>query len=252
MTSPLRKVKSSVRTVARRAAQAVLRARGKRPVQFIHVGKTGGSAIKSALRPHRKHGSYVIILNRHPVRLQDIPAGDRVVFFLRDPLSRFVSGFYSRQRKGMPRHFSPWSPEEELAFGRFTSPNALAVALSSDDTTERLNARKAMKSIEHVRNSYWKWFEDEEYFRSRLNDIFFVGFQETLDADFGKLVEKLGLPADVSLPTDEVSAHRNPAFLDYELDPIAARNLREWYADDFEFIALCRTYLDVIRGGTNT
>jgi len=41
-----------------------------------------------------------------------------------------------------------------------------------------------MRSIFHVKDSYWKWFDNEQYYHSRLCDIFFIGFQENLSEDF--------------------------------------------------------------------
>ena len=55
------------------------------------------------------------------------------MFFVRDPISRFVSGFNSRLRKGLPKMYFPWAPGEKLAFSRFATPNQLALALSSSD-----------------------------------------------------------------------------------------------------------------------
>ena len=99
-----------------------------------------------------------------------------------------------------------------------------------------------MKSIEHVRDSYWKWFESEEYFLSRMDDIVFIGFQENLSQDFETVRLKLGLPQGVSLPTDEVLAHKNPAHLDKTLNYRAVENLKHWYAEDIKFYAQCRNY----------
>jgi hypothetical protein len=216
---------------------------GKRRVHFLHLGKTGGSAVKDALRDFPERGRYEIILHNHHTKMGDIPGGEGVVFFLREPVSRFVSGFYSRQRQGQPRIFIPWSDEEKLAFERFAAPNDLAVALGSSDVGERNRAQDAMRSIGHVKTSYWDWFQNEAYLRSRLGDLFFIGFQERLDEDFEIVKSKLGLPEDLKLPHDEVRAHRNPTGLDKKLSDEAISNLNEWYKRDFEFIALCKAII---------
>jgi hypothetical protein len=169
-----------------------------------------------------------------------MPEGDGAVFCLRSPTSRFISGFYSRQRQGQPRYFERWTPDEKIAFEEFQTPNHLALALSSADAAARLRAEKAMRSIEHVKNGYAKWFESEEYLLSRLSDIFFIGFQETLAEDFEILKSKLGLPFNLKLPTDDITAHRNPEHLDKKLNEPAIENLNRWYADDFRFLALCQ------------
>jgi hypothetical protein len=242
-------VRRGLRSKARVASRRFSRRRGTDVVHFLHVGKTGGTAVKAALRDVPPDSGCVLELHGHKVRLRDVPPGQRVVFFLRDPITRYVSSFYSRQRQGLPRHHTPWSREEEAAFARFTSPNDLAEALSSADENERSAARRAMKGITHVKSSYWDWFESEEYFRSRLDDITFVGFQETLDADFEGLKTKLGLPASLALPHGDVEAHKNPAGLDRDLSDTARRNLQAWYAQDYQFLALCRERADDINSG---
>ncbi len=214
----------------------------KRVVHFLHIGKTGGMAIRHALKPYRETARFKIRRHGHRQTLRDIPQGEGVIFFLRDPLTRFASGFNSRLRRGEPRHHNPWTAAEQEAFSRFDTPNRLATALSSDDEDTRYRARRAMKDISHVNAPYWRWFESEEYFLSRLDDIFFIGFQETLSADFQSLKLKLGLPQSVSLPTDDKLAHRNPLFLDRTLDAEAVANLKAWYAEDIQFYMQCKNY----------
>lgn len=225
--------------------------RADRPVHFLHIGKTGGTAFKHAIASMpgqigRDEGlGPAIHLHPHSVKLRDIPEGDRFFFFLRDPISRFVSGFYSRQRQGQPRHFVPWRPNEKEAFRRFSTPNQLALALHSEDAEEKFDAERAMQSIAHVRDSYWKWFESEEYFLSRLGDLFFIGFQERLSADFEVLKSKLELPNCLLLPEDPILAHANLPGLDKTLQDDAVKNLRRWYAEDFLFLDLCHKILRV-------
>lgn len=220
----------------RRAAH---RTRGKKIIHFLHIGKTGGTAVKSALRSASVAAEYTLELHPHFFTLMDVPSGDKVMFFVRDPIARFVSGFYSRKRKGQPRYLSQWTLSEESAFRQFHTPNELALALSSEDQRIRRAGLRAMKSIMHVRTSYWDWFKNEPYFLSRVSDILFIGFQETLDKDFEILKRMLGLPA-ITLPEDDIGAHRNPQNLDTSLEMEALANLRKWYAADYRFMRLCK------------
>lgn len=216
------------------------RALGKEVFHFLHIGKTGGSAVKHSLGPYQDHGAKVINLHNHYTLLRDVPRGEKYFFFVRDPIERFISGFHSRQRKGKPRYEVEWSEVEERAFNEFTSPNELALGLSSNDPGIRDAAVEAMRGIVHVRRSYWHWFHHEEYFRSRWNDLFFVGFQERLAKDFTKLVILLGLPTDLRLPSDPVIAHKNPNDTAIHISRDARRNLKDWYSSDYEFVELCR------------
>lgn len=237
------RIKKMIARLRLRIDLARQRGRGKRIVHVLHIGKTGGTAVKAALRGHTEVGEYLITLNPHWVGLRDIPRGDRVVFFLRDPVARFVSGFLSRQRKGQPRYYTEWTPGEKAAFERFESPRALAHALSSANAEEKAAARRAMRAIEHVKDSYMRWFDSEAYFLSRQSDVLLIGFQETLGADFERLKRALGLPDALALPNDPVKAHRNPEKLDTSLDDLAVRNLRDWYRADLDFIEACRRHV---------
>ncbi len=225
-----------VLTQTRRAIQ---RSRGKQLVHFLHIGKTGGSAIKYALGPATTSHQFVLHLHPHQIRLSDVPPGENVFFFLRDPITRFMSGFFSRQRQGKPRYFVPWSPEEKIAFDYFHLPNQLALALSSPEERERAKACDAMRSIHHVRDSYWKWLKDEQYLDLRAKDILFIGLQENLSADFEVLKLKMSFPRDLVLPADDLCAHRSPSHVDKSLQSEAVENLKHWYQRDYACLELC-------------
>lgn len=221
-----------------RARRVLRRLRQREAVHVLHIGKTGGTAVKAALRPYQRSGRYDLELAWHDALLRDVPRGEHVVFFLRDPVARFVSGFDNQQRGATPRYEHSWTAAEAAAFERFATPTDLALALGSADLEERDAAEAAMRGIDHVRTSFWDWFEDEAYFRSRLDDVFLVGFQETLDADFAELRRRLELPESVALPSDDVEAHRRPA-PPSPLPAEAEALIRRWYAADYEFIRLC-------------
>lgn len=211
-------------------------------VHFLHVGKTGGTAIKNALRGYEVTDEYLICLHSHRVKLPDVPRGQKVMFFVRDPMSRFVSGFYSRKRRGEPAYSFSWNRGERRAFETFDTPDQLGTALSSKDDGLRQSAETAMQAIEHVRTSFWDWFGSEDYFLSRKEDIIFVGSQESLSRDFEVMKSKLGVSGEVVLPKDDLNAHRNPKDLDRSLGDVALANLSAWYEDDYHFLRLCRRH----------
>src|SRR4051812_28297644 len=104
-------------------------------LHFLHVGKTGGTAIKRALRSGQVRATPYgrLLLHRHRFTLRDVPEDDFVFFCVRDPIARFVSGFYSRRDQGRPRYHFEWSPAEATAFATFATPEQLAGALAADD-----------------------------------------------------------------------------------------------------------------------
>jgi hypothetical protein len=179
------------------------------------------------------------VFHDHDFDLRQVPAGERVFFAVRDPVERFVSGFISRQRCGRPRYDIPWTEPETRAFSSFASADSLARALTSDDDDTRFGARTAMMSIQHVRDSYWRWFHDLDYFDSRVDDILLIMSFATLELAFAQLCALLALPTRIVLPTDAVSAHRNPVTADRRLSDAAVTNLKGWYGSDFAFIDIC-------------
>jgi hypothetical protein len=217
-------------------------ATGRANVHFLHLRKTGGTAIKNALKAHLVTPNSVIHLHPHRVGLRDIPAGHQLIFGVRDPLDRFVSGFGSRLRKGAPANVIPWSVEEELAFSRFADPDSLACALERGHP-KHAEAVHAMRHIQHVNSSYWDWFGSPELLASREDSILFIGMTDSLDADFAQLAERLQLPLGATLPKDARSAHRAPDSAKRPtLSEAGIAQLKEWFAKDFQFFDFCEAW----------
>jgi hypothetical protein len=217
-------------------------------VHFLHIGKTGGTAVKTALIPFREAGPYVLQLGGgHRTCLRDVPPGDRFFFAIRDPIDRFVSGFYSRKLDDRPGYIAakgtavprpPLSDEEVAAFARFPTPNALAAALAAMQPDERAAAAAAMSAIDHVRSRYWRWLGDPELLARRAPDAVMVLRQPWLTEDFAVLCKLLDLP-DARLPIDDLRAKRNPPDIDRALSPEAVTNLRRWLAPDYDAVRHC-------------
>lgn len=215
-------------------------------VYVLHIGKTAGSALKFVLRKKLKEfepDGVKVELCGHRVTLRRVFEDEQsenplVLFFLRDPVSRFRSGFNSRLRKGRPRYNSEWTADEEIAFDTFHSPDQLAAALSAEDDSLRASAEFALKSIKHVRHPFSRWLVSPEYLDQHVDRIFHIGFQETFDQDVKSILRKLGL--DDSLPEmDELTRHATPSGFDTSLSERAIDNLRKWYADDYEIYDWC-------------
>jgi hypothetical protein len=201
---------------------------------FLHIGKTGGTAIKAALEPLA--GQFGLIFHRHSMRASDLPPDDDFFFCVRDPVSRYVSAFNSRYRQGQPRYLVPWRAGEQCAFERFSSANALAESINSDNEEQRRHARHAMRTIQHVCSHQHQWFANWQMAARAI----WIGFTDTLSADFEVLKEKLGLPESLALPMDSKSAHRACDELPKHLTQRARTNLEWWYQEDIRFVDFLR------------
>jgi Sulfotransferase family len=209
-------------------------------LHFLHVGKTGGTAIKRALRksglPETSYGP--IELHRHRFRMPEVPPDDFFFFCIRDPVARFLSGYYSRQNKGQPRYYSEWTDGERAAFEAFPTPQRLADALAGDDEGERRLAESAMRSIRHLRFMH-RYVGTPKQLEARRDHIVYIGRQETLATDWHRLKAVLGLPDNANLPSNPVRAHRLDPSRDKALDDSAVRALQEWYAGDYDLVRYC-------------
>jgi hypothetical protein len=205
-------------------------------VHFVHIGKTGGTSIKGALRAAKRAGACPDVqLNKHTFTMKDLADGDTCFFAVRDPVARYVSGFYSRLRQGQPRYDRPWSADEAVAFGHYSTPRELANALAAR-TPE---SRHAMESITHLRRPLRYWLGKPGQLRERSGSIVYIARQETLSDDWARLRTLLAVPDGIGLPDDSRKAHRRPSTDDNGLDDVGRAAVEAWYAEDYELLAIC-------------
>jgi hypothetical protein len=206
---------------------------------FLHISKTGGGAVKAALAAAPSQ-QYRVLTYDHSVSLADVPAGENAIFFLRDPIERYVSGFNWRLQRWPVKSASHLREAQRAAFAAFPTPDALGVALAEEGGRLHNEALAAMASIGHVRNHYSEWLLSPDYVMSRSDDLLFIGTQEDLNNDFEILKRILALPDDAELPPlNHPKAHRNPPHLDTTLSPIARHALRLWYSEDYVLFETC-------------
>lgn len=202
-------------------------------VHLLHIGKTGGTALKAALGAVGTTTSLgPLHVHDHRMTLGHLQADDVAVCFLRDPVTRFVSAFDSRRRRGRPRYDNRWSVAEAFSFSRFPTASALAEALADS----RPVARFAMRSIQHINSHYTYWLGPVDAPAIRRERLVFVGRQETLADDVERLRQLLGITRPLTLPDDPVAAHRNPTTTLEPLSERAVAALTDWYRDDYALL----------------
>ena len=212
------------------------RQQGLEPVHILHIYKTGGTALKHALEDVSRTTSHAIFSQKHSIGLDCIPRGHKVVFVVRDPVTRFVSGFYDRKREGRPRYHTPWSKAERATFERFETPGAIGEALATGGEPSEA-ARAALASLDRMTVPWSAWLGSTDDFLIRRPDILLVGRQETLAADFDKLRQLLGLPDDARLPLNDVDAHR-ARNVDRGMSETARAALTSAFSEDYAWLAL--------------
>jgi hypothetical protein len=153
---------------------------------------------------------------------------NKVAFFLREPLARFVSGFNHRQMDVPTRRKNARNAKEARILRNFASANDLAEALTSTDERTQDRAYYAMETEMHARLHYTDWLVGVDYLHSRMHRIAFIGFQESFGEDVRRFFEILGVQRELDIPHER----RTPETAPRELSELAQRNLRNWYAGD--------------------
>lgn len=211
---------------------------------YVHVGKTGGTAIKRQVRAHFgvqkskepqiiKNG--IVLLNHVSLEgaVQKFGAPSGIAFAFRDPTARFISGFYCRQRMGWPDHKALWDAREAAAFAHFDTANDLAEALNTSDLKQRAAAHFAMNAIRHLRKGYAFHFGDMTSFFLDYGSLIKACVDTTnIDNEGADFLKKIGLSipkgTEFSKPKQKVEYPRG-------LSETATQNLREFWAVEYEY-----------------
>ena len=224
-------------------------------VHFLHIGKTGGSAIKDALKAGiRKQEKYKNIRNiknhkkysirgfceeydqikfhGHGTTLENIPDTDFFFFCIRHPINRYVSGFNSRLNQGRPRYNCPWTKQEQIAFSRFKTPSELAESLSSADIQDKNAALKAMQSIRHVRDPMTQWFTSYENLLKRSKRLICLCDQKNLSDDYEILLKRFKIKEEFRDFVELKLVHAASKTISKNLSNLAVNNLTLHYFDE--------------------
>lgn len=214
----------------------------KEIINYLHIGKTGGSQIKYILEKNINKNFKFKILH-HSIRLSNLPKNERYFFSIRNPITRFRSAFYYRKNRGLPGVFQEWKAHEKKAFDTFVNANDLAENLFKNNKIGDL-ATAAMLSISHLCNKQSEWFDKTAFFE--LRPPIHIIRQENLKEDMEKLLKKLFLEEcfNLNLTLDENISRKNKYPQNSHLSTLAKSNLENWYSSDIFFYKLCENWIN--------
>ncbi|RJE86403.1 hypothetical protein [Paracoccus onubensis] len=211
-------------------------------VCFLHIGKTGGTFLKSQFSSKEARARNIILSGHNMTLHKSLEAYGpqrRLAFFFRDPEERFVSSFYSRLRQGRPTHDVNWTAGEAAAYSFFGDPNSLAEALYGQDERLQSAARFAFSSIFHLALSHEHYLaspqavENEE----RLGNILICCETKNIDYHWEKIIGIL----DAEEITSGVGRTNNSTSRgNVELSDIARSNLAKFWKKEFEIFETCK------------
>lgn len=217
--------------------------------KILHVPKTGGTVIKNSLIDNYKiHKNRVQFL---PTKINNLYIGnhnstldskDNFIFFLRDPIKRFISLLIFQQKHGQgydtDNYFNPTKPF-------FIKENDINTVIS--------NIYKHNFKQGGIDKNFNIVLGGINNVKKCEKNIFFVGRMEHLEEDFHKMQDKLGIEKHFQL--DNSYNNKRPKKFD-NLTKITEENketLRDFLDKDYEIIKyLCekgfvdKSYLDEI------
>ena len=204
----------------------------KRQLQFVHIGKCGGSTVEKLLSVSpvisEKYSSF---FESHINGVVVDPNCD-YLFCLRNPIDRAFSAFEWRKKlvieEALPEQVRRF-PGERRVLRHYQSLGAMARELYRSDGRLNQAVARDFHCVHHLRESI------SFYCRPLLGvlapgNIFGVVIQEQLAEDCGKL---LGVDASGLRERSNASKRR----IDQDLDADAVNNLKRFLVEDYQCIA---------------
>ena len=205
------------------------------PICLLHIGKTGGSYVRSILKHNQTRWTSPLNLLGHGATLKGTAkrfGPDRkLAFVVRDPLTRFSSAFYSRQRQGRPTYQSQWSAEEAAAFLWFETAEELALALASSKEREKSAALFAFTAIQHLNADLRHYLGGVETLLEERDNIVVCADLPDLNAHLPAIMTTLGVPEFEMPPKPKAHTAPTPS---PEISAQAQAALRTYWAEEFE------------------
>ena len=213
-------------------------------ITYLHIGKTAGTQIAFLAQEINRLSPIKIEIAPHKTKLKDISSESDYFFSIRNPISRFVSAFYTRKNKGGERYLKDWSPDETMAYSYFPEANDLAESLFVKGEQGRL-ALAAMQSVGHIAMHQIDWFVSAGFHLTLRPPIWIIR-QEYFEPDFNDFISRSKIPVSMDMLRGFIN-NENSNKTDYKsevfLSSAAIHNLNIWYSRDMAFYNSCESWL---------
>lgn len=202
---------------------------------ILHIPKTAGTNIKNSLVDTRN--TKIRMANSHDVTLKSV-SGD-CVFFIRDPLERFCSGYWERKTNKMRRElnnkaeiryrrsgYRDYTPYELAVFGQTSTPDEYITKLRTDPAWLKENLNFAFMGIYVTTASLVNWLGTLEEYKTLEHKVSHVAMVSDV-ASFVK--EKFHL----DLHTDPFLARTRSQFKISQSYEVSEEN-SSWFKNHFK------------------
>ena len=221
---------------------------------YIHIGKCGGSSIRNILKNPLEPKFNFFHLKRPDLDYQD--DSNRYLFFVRNPIKRFVSAFnhskniidfdISKIKNPIelnltnclaPFHIKNKIKNKGIAFSEeydglikfFKDANNLGESLSSENQEIKAKALRLMKNnFEHLYKGIGWYLHNGDFVEKYYSQIVFVGRLEFFEEDINKLSKKEFVKFSIN-SYDCSEIRKNTKNYSKFLSNTAQQNIRNFY-----------------------
>lgn len=141
-------------------------------VHLLFPRRCGFNACKALIANARIPGYELIWHHENDeVQLSDIPVGQKLVLFYRDPLKWLARVYKVRHDKGAPFNFSPWTKSEERVFTQGITLSHLGETMCLANNTKKVEAYKRLSCIKFTSTGLTHTYGNIEQLAQRKDDI---------------------------------------------------------------------------------
>lgn len=178
----------------------------KRPLNFLHIGKTGGTSVRHLITNRsntvfrireRMLWRYYPIIHFHKDCRIAFQEKTNLAFFIRNPFDRFYSAFHREKNPGNLHGDYQQNPRVLELHQQFDTFQSWLEAFGLNKTSE-INRRaiELQALTNNLRMDYKFYFTNKDTIERKKKDIVFIGETETFDSDLDNLRTLLGVQSN--------------------------------------------------------
>ena len=194
----------------------------KGSLHFIHIPKTGGTAIVESLK---KKGLDIQPFASHSGLVKNI-SYPYVFTIIREPTERFLSAFWHHQTLGSPDHYWNYDAPSSQIRHFIDNPNDFINALKDSTNKYHNIVNKDFNKFHHFVTQASLLLDENDNIDPRINDIFI--YSDNLSQELGLPIEKLNVTPkhqNITLTKDSLEFLKKHYKRDYEIYNYVKKNI---------------------------
>jgi hypothetical protein len=205
-------------------------------ILYLHIPKTGGSNFRESLSQFNKKSNIKIITIRH-FRYINLLENKKIIFTIRDPISRFVSSFNSRMNEDKPYGYTKHSIGEMIAFKWYHDVNKLCKDIYSKNIFNLIKSRLALVWIRQI-NLLLYIITPLSFLKKKP---LFIFDSEFLQSDIHFFLKHIGVNKELKLfEKKSIKSHPTSYSKNFILTNDSKKILQRYLKEDYKIYLYCK------------